>query len=443
VNVFTDKQRRRRRAALPCESFPITGGRRSFGAVLIVALGIIFPTCTHAGELLAARMRIKPERPYVTQPFEVRLEVEVTPGAQVQDMQLEGVPLDTFAKLSTYQNEERHQARRNDRTVDVLAFVATGRAIQPTRQEFHGTLHANLVERHSLGFFTSLSSAFATIHLDPLLLEFRPLPTVNVPPGFQGAIGSFLLSGNVDPPLATPNDLVTLTYTITGNGWLGDAQILLPSPDPNFRVYPPQETQRDDIGHLKLQQVIVPLNTNATHIGMARLPYFDPVAGVYRESTAGPFHLALTTAPTSSPVPPVKHLDVQPNPAAVMDSGDAAVAVAVNQARQLLPFAGVILLAVLAAGLLYEWRPRLAIAAGVVLLIAGLYLCQHGCNQSPVHGRETRALTDARLCPSANARILFHIAPGRQVTPLEDAEDWVRVDANGQRGWIPVQALKP
>ena len=406
-------------------------------------LGLLFATHAHAGELLAARFRIQPERPYVGQPFELHLEVEVTPGAEIQDLQLEGISLDAVAKINTYQKQDRRQIHRGDATVDVLPFVASGRATQPVRQDYHVTLHAQLVERYTIGFFSSLRSSSAAIRMEPLRLTFRALPIANVPPGFQGAIGAFTLTGQLEPAQAAPGDIVNLTGAVTGKGWLGNAQIILPPSDPNFRTYPPQETSREETGALTLRQVIVPLNTNATRMGMLRLPYFDPTAGIYREATAGPFQLNMSATPSASPVPAVKHLDVQPNPSTPAESGEAAVVATIGNARHLLPFAGVLLLAMSTAGLLYGWRPRLAIPAGIIVFTAGLYLCQQWSHQTSRHGREVRELVAARLCPSPNARILFHISPSRQVTPVEASEEWVRVDADGRYGWIPAHSLKP
>ncbi len=410
---------------------------------LLVSLCCASAFFVHGGEILAAHFHITPESPYVGQSFELRLEIEVTPGAELQDLQLEGVPLDAVAKITPYQKEERRQVQRNNTTVDLLPFVANGRALHPIQQEFHGALHALLVERYNIGFFSSLRSSSATIGLSPLRVTFRALPTDHVPPGFQGAIGTFSLTGAIEPAQAVPGDLVNLTYTLAGHGWLGDAQVLLPQPNPDFRVYPPQETLREETGKLSLRQVVVPLNPRANSIGMARFPYFDPVSGNYRETTAGPFHLNLIASPTNSPVPTVKHVNVLPNPITPAETGDAAVAVTLHQARHLLPLAAVFLLTMILVGLLYEWRPRVAIATGILVFAAGVYICQHRDGKEHPHSREVRELTAARLCPASQARVLFQIVPNRQVTPLENSEAWVRVNCDGRCGWIPVDALKP
>ncbi len=408
---------------------------------LALTLGIAATLTARGGELQSARFLIAPERPYVGQPFEIRLELEVSPGAEAQDLRIDGISLDPCATIGPYKPEARRAERRSDRTVDILSFAAIGRATKPWRQEFHGTLHANLVEHRTFGFFSSTYSSSAAIRLGPLLVEFRPLPTTGVPPGFQGAIGTFRVTGTLEPAQAMPGDLVNLNITLLGNGWLGDAQVLLPQPGPDFRVYPPQELARDEKGALALRQVVIPLTTNATRIGMASLPYFDPVAGVYRVATAGPFALTLNTARPGATVPAVKRFDAQPPPTESV--GEMAVTATVGQARRWLPFAAALILAVVVTSVLHAWRPWLAIIAGIVVLAAGLYACQRWTGHIERQNRTMIELVTARLCPSPTARALFILSPGRVVTPVEKAENWVLVEANGHRGWVPAATLHP
>lgn len=419
--------------------------RRVRQAVPAIA-ALLFSLCTaigSAGEVLAARLSLAPESPFVGQPFTIRLEIEVSPGVDLQDLQLSDIPLDQFATISSYQKEERRQVRHGDSTVDVIPFTATGRATQPARQEFRGTLHARMEEHFNMGIFSSTRSMTTSTRLAPLRLVIRPLPQGNIPSGFQGAIGSFTLTETVEPAQASPGDLINITYCVKGHGWLGDATVILPKPDPNFRIYPVQEIHRDANGNLTLRQVVIPLNTNACIIGASKLPYFDPDTVTYRETTSGPFQLRMGTPQAVNAIPQVKHFDAQPNAPTSAEAGDAAVAMTLLRARKLLPFAGTLLLAMVVVGVLYAWRPVLAIVAGAVLFTSGTYFC-HQWSQLDQHGsREVRELVIARLCPSGTSRMLFQVAPGRQVTPQEYYEEWVRIDFDGRFGWIPKQALQP
>lgn len=396
---------------------------------------------SHAGELLGARFQVKPPRPYVNQPFELLLEIEVTPGAELQDLSIDGIPFETYATSQSFQPQPRVQVRRDKRTLDLLRFTSPRRALQPVRQSFAGVLRATLVERHSVGFFSSLSSSTTQVQLEPLLLEFRSLPATGAPAGFQGAIGSFALTGSIDPARVAPGDLVTLEYTLSGSGWLGSATLALSDYGPHFRVYPPQELQREETGRLRVRQVLIPLNTNACVIGGARLAYFDPGAETYREATAGPFRVEVSTNRTDAALPAVKRVTVAQEPATAQEQGEAAMAFTWGRAREGWPYAGVCLLAILVTGVWFGWRPRVAVAAGLAILIVGIPLCRQWIGRNHAGYREIREMAAARLCPSPRARVLFQVAPGRLVAPLESAGGWVRVDADGRRGWIPESAI--
>lgn len=396
---------------------------------------------SHAGELLGARFQVKPPRPFVNQPFELLLEIEVTPGAELQDLSIEGIPFETYATSQSFQPQPRIQVRNGKRTLDLLRFSSPRRALQPVRQAFAGVLRATLVERRSAGFFSSLSSSTTQIQLDPLPLEFRGLPAAGVAPGFQGAIGTFALTGFIDPRRVAPGDLITLEYTLSGSGWLGSATLALSDPGPHFRVYPPQELQREETGRLRVRQVLIPLDTNACVVGAARLLYFDPGAEAYREASAGPFRIEVSTNRTDAALPAVKRVNVAQEPATAQEQGEAALAFTWGRAREAWPYAAVCLLAILVTGVWFGWRPRVAITAGLAILIVGIPLCRQWIGRNHAGNREIREMATARLCPSPRARSLFHVAPGRLVAPLESAGGWVRVDADGRRGWIPESVI--
>lgn len=409
---------------------------------VLAALLALAAAGLHAGELLSARFQLNPARPYVNQPFELHLFIDVSPGAELQDLSLDGVPMDAFATVQPFQAQTRTQTKRGDRTVDVLHYLCTGRALRPSMQDVAGVLRAMIVERRSLGFFSSWNTTQGSVRMQPIRMEFRALPAVGAPPGFAGVVGAFTLTARADVTRVAPGDIVTIEYQLGGSGWLGQAPLILADPGPGFRTYPPQELQRDEAGTLTVRQVVIPLTTNATLIGSAHLPYFDPVSGVYRDAVAGPVRLVVSPATDGAHIPAVKHVDVQASPATPAEISDAATAVAVKQARRLAPFAAVLLLAVLVAGGLFARRPRAAIAAGIVVFIAGAFLLQRWSDRTRPVGRELRETTAARLCPSVNARVLFRVAMGRQVVPSETTEGWVRIEADGRHGWIPATALK-
>jgi len=411
-------------------------------AALFAALFFVLVSSTHAAEMVTAHFYFEPAHLYVNQPFTLHLEVEVSPGTELQDLSVEGFLPDNVATVSSLETQNRTQVQRKDRTVDLIHYVSAGRVLRPMQQNFPAALHATLVERHSMGFFSSLISNPGGIRTPPLHVDFRPLPS-GAPAGYQGVVGTFALSGRVTPQVAAPGDLVNVEYSLIGTGWLGNATLVLPDAERDFKTYAPQETLRDENGRLNVRQVMIPQTTNATHIVGAHLPYFDPVSGVYREAQAGPFALKIQSQHAESSAPAVKRFDVQSGAGSPVSSGETGVAVSANHARRLMPFAGALLLAMVLTSILYGWRPKLAVTIGVVVLVAGGYASQRWNRPLRGENREVRTSTAAHLCPAVNARVLFRIAAGTRIEPCEFAEGWVRVTAGERSGWIPADTLQP
>lgn len=407
-------------------------------AAVLAATGLGVLPRLHAAGLVSARFEIKPERPYVNQPFELHLYVETTPGAELQDLSLDGVRLDALAAMQEFQKREGSQVKRGEQVLDVAHFVGNGRALRPMQLTVNGILRATLVERHSIGFFTSWRSSPGDVRVAPFGLVFRPLPA-DAPAGFAGAVGRFALDARATPDHAAPGDIVTVDYTLSGEGWLGSAALVFPDLGRAFRSYPPQELQRDETGTLKVRQVIVPLATDAVLRATATLPYFDPVAGAYRSARAASVTLTVSAQVAATPEPAVKRVDVQP-PAALAgmeeSSGDA-----VGHLRQLLPFLAVLALALIAGGAIFDRRPRTAIVVAVLVFAAGTFMTRLFLARERLRGEPVREAAVARLAPSDHARELFRLQPGQRVTILEHAGEWTRVDQNERRGWIPAAAL--
>jgi hypothetical protein len=411
-------------------------------AALFAVLFFALVGSAHAAEMVAAHFYFEPAHLYVNQPFALHLEVEVSPGTELQDLSVDGFLPDNVATVSSLETKSRTQVQRKDRTVDLIHYVSVGRVLQPLHQDFSTALRATLVERRSMGFFSSLISNPGGIRTPPLHVDFQSLPS-GAPAGYQGVVGTFVLTGRVTPQIAAPGDLVNVEYSLIGTGWLGNATLVLSEAGHDFKTYAPQETLRDENGRLNLRQVVIPQTTNACQFGAAHLPYFDPVVGAYRDAAAGPFALRIQPQHAAASAPAVKRFDVQSESVSQVSSGETGVAVSANHARRLMPFAGALLLAMVLTSVLYGWRPKLAVVLGVLVLVAGVYASQRWNRQLRGENREVRTSTAAHLCPAANARVLFRIAAGTRVEPCEFTEGWARVTAGERSGWIPADTLQP
>ncbi len=118
-------------------------------------------------------------------------------------------------------------------------------------------------------------------------LEVRPLPP-EPPPGFEGAVGNFRLTGSVDRTQVDQGDPVTWTVVLAGQGNLNAVGELRMSSLAGFRAYDPEVTTAIDKsgmsfgGRKTYERVLIPLHAGAVDMPSASFVFLDPEAGEYR-----------------------------------------------------------------------------------------------------------------------------------------------------------------
>ena len=394
----------------------------------------------HASEIFSGRLYTVPEKIYVNQAFEIHFELEVSSGSEVEDLRISDFPnnpdLITVGRLET---TSRNRITRDAKAIDVLTFTAAARSHQPIEHTFNPSLQCMLVERRTTGFFSHWQSYPAQRQLEPFALRILPLPAEGRPASFSGAIGTFRLTGRLSQTNIQPGDIITLTLELAGQGWLGQATMPAPAASPLFKYYPAKETLREPL-RVTTEQVIIPNATNATEIAAVRFCYFNPATGNYEESVAGPFRLTLSREAT----PKAEEVRVISTIRADTASGSPAFKQTGMTFRQAAPLIAVCLAAALGGLLFFMLYGR---HSGLAFLAAGLTLTLGGGIGYTLGNRTTDATctlahrAEARFAPSATSASLFSLNPGTPIVPLETAGTWIRIDAVGQRGWIPAGAL--
>lgn len=394
-----------------------------------------------AAEVLSAQIKFSPTSPFVNQPFDLQIEVRVTPGTELQDTQIDGLPDNTAVVFENLVSQERRQIRENGQTIDILGFISRGRGIQPVSLPLQCGLRTTLVERRTAAFFSQWISMPRALRITPTTLIIQPLPTNGRPDDFSGAVGQFTLTGTATPAQVQPGDIVTLCWELSGRGWLGDAPIRMPDPGGAFKTYPPQETARDSARiHLAMRQVVIPLTTNATLSGTARFSYFDPESKNYRIVTAGPFPLTFSNS-IDKPAVRERRIEITAPVLPLPTLPDDAFRAHVQNIRRGWPLAITIMLAVLAVGTLAKRHHWLAFAAAMIILGIGIGWQRQITHRQLAATWITTSNIIARLCPADNALALFDLVDGHAVTPLETAGTWVRINADGREGWVPSTSL--
>ncbi|MDD5707088.1 MAG: hypothetical protein PHR35_14285 [Kiritimatiellae bacterium] len=394
-----------------------------------------------AAEILAARFYTEPRQPFVNQIVTLHLEIETTHGCQLQDLSISGLPGDTHLSLGTLTALPVQSRTQDGATIAVHHYRSTGRGLAPMQTMLSPELTVKLVERHTMGFFSSWTTVPRALRLTQTPFTIRPLPETGKPEGFAGAVGQFTLRGSVTPEVVMPQDLVTMTLNVNGTGFLGEASPLLPAlPPDTFKCYPAAEDRLAAENRLTISQVVIPLSTQAVHIGAVRFPYFDPEAGTYRTATAGPFALSFTLRRSEEPT--VRRL---PAPDERRGAGSATVfdleESRKRELRRLLPYAAGLLAALLGAAALRPYRPRWAWAAGLLLCVSvttggNVWMRKHATATSVM-----RVAAVLRVAPGVAARGEMEIPADTVVQPLEEAPEWVRIEVHGRRGWVPRAAL--
>ncbi len=143
---------------------------------------------------------------------------------------------------------------------------------------------------------------------EPQTLTVLPLPTENVPPGFNGAVGNFSLSAHAGPTNVAVGDPITVKVQVTGRGsW---DTLTLPATEwgQNFKAYPPTSKfeSNDPLGlegTKTFEYVITPQMADIKAMPPVSFSFFDPEQKAYRNLQ--PSAIPLVVRPTAaSTMPP-------------------------------------------------------------------------------------------------------------------------------------------
>jgi hypothetical protein len=181
----------------------------------------------------------------------------------------------------------------------ILVVASSNQPGDPFFQQFRQFGFGNFGEEQKQ---VSLATETASV-------ESLPLPTANVPPNFNGAIGEYTMTVTAGPTNVAVGDPITVRIRIAGRGDLGSLTL----PDQpgwhDFTVYPPT-TKVETTDPLGLQgaktfeQIVAPQNAGVRELPPFSFSYFDPDAGNYRTLIEPAVALAVRSA-GATPVPTI------------------------------------------------------------------------------------------------------------------------------------------
>jgi hypothetical protein len=134
-----------------------------------------------------------------------------------------------------------------------------------------------------------------TLRTDSLAVQVKPLPETGRPPGFGGAVGSFVFQASLDKSAVRANEPVTLTLTMEGEGNIQAATLPEMRVPDSFKVYDSgssTDVSKDGYrvrGRKTYTRVLVPRYGGDYELPSVSFSFFDPERGEYVTRTAGPF----------------------------------------------------------------------------------------------------------------------------------------------------------
>jgi hypothetical protein len=150
-----------------------------------------------------------------------------------------------------------------------------------------------------------------TLNSDSIPMRVLPLPSQQVPPTFNGAVGQFQMTVTAGPTNLSVGDPITVRVRIAGRGFL-DRVTLPTQPDwRDFKTYPPTSSVETSdplglTGAKIFEQVIIPQNHEIKTLPPFHFTYFDPNQKRYRTLTQPA--VPLTIRPSVAATAPVLNL---------------------------------------------------------------------------------------------------------------------------------------
>lgn len=129
---------------------------------------------------------------------------------------------------------------------------------------------------------TSYTNVKKDIKSQPITIEVIPLPTTNKPNSFNGAVGQFTFTSNIDKNELKVNEAFTLTLTVSGKGNIELLELPKPILPPDFEVYDPKisTTVKNNAlgiyGSKKAEYIIIPRVSGDFTLEDIKFSYFNP-----------------------------------------------------------------------------------------------------------------------------------------------------------------------
>lgn len=139
-----------------------------------------------------------------------------------------------------------------------------------------------------------------------LKINVKDFPSAEKPASFNGAVGEFSISSNIDNKAVKANEVITLKYTISGTGNLElipNIEVKFPA---DFEVYDPKintKTKRNGnqiSGYKTFEYTIIARNAGHFEIPPVNFAYFNPKNKKYKEIQSDAYEIEVAKGKTNT-----------------------------------------------------------------------------------------------------------------------------------------------
>jgi len=268
----------------------------------------------NSGSELAFMRLIVPEKTvYPGQVISVQAQVFFRDDVQnMQGFQFTALPADGFT-VGKMVSGGRQQAQIGNRNYTVFPISLALTVLKP------GTLTVGPVSAsvmlitggQNFGFMGLVGGEQRQVALtaDPITIQSLPLPTQNVPPSFNGAVGDYTMTFSAGPTNLAVGDPITMRVQISGHGTLDSLTLPNQAGWNDFKTFSPTSKFQandglEDQGTKTFEQIVTPQNASVHELPAFAFSYFNPEDGTYHTLTQPATPLTVS-AVAATPLPTI------------------------------------------------------------------------------------------------------------------------------------------
>lgn len=258
------------------------------------------------------RLTVPKAEVYVGESFPVELQLYVQ---NAQDVQMPQLKADGFSLgQSTKPQQTKTQVNNAVYTLVIFRMTATAMRTGDLNLSAECSLTLLIQDRSRRpdpfdSFFgRGMTPRPTVLKTEQQVMHVLPLPTENVPPTFNGTVGSFTMQVTAGPTNIAVGDPITVKASISGNGPIETLRLPEQPGWREFKTYAPNtKTDLGDplglSGTKHFEQVVIPQNHEIKALPPLEFSFFDPTRRSY-QTLRGPAFPLVVRATVAAAAPP-------------------------------------------------------------------------------------------------------------------------------------------